>query len=334
MHHIPLAHLDPPGDPARRFRLMELVRLRLQERRYAARTVEAYMFWIRRYIRHHGRRHPRELSADAVRAFLSHLAMVDRVAASTQNQALAALTFLYDAVLRRPLERIEGIAPARRARRVPVVLSQREVRALLGRMHEPTRLCATLMYGGGLRVLECVSLRVKDIDLERREIIVRGGKGGKDRRTPLPERSVGAVRKWLRARELAHRADRCASVRVTGLGESLERKLPTAAIDFAWSYVFPASRTVVDGLGNRRRHHLHESAVQRAIRNAAAAAGLTKRITSHALRHSFATHLLEAGADIRTIQELLGHTDVRTTMIYTHVLNRGGLGVQSPVDRL
>jgi integron integrase len=334
VHLIPITHLDPHGSPARRVRLMELVRLRLRERRYATRTVEAYAFWIRRFILHHGRRHPRDLTAHAVREFLSHLATVDRVAASTQNQALAALTFLYDAVLRQPLERIDGIAPARRARRVPVVLSQREVRALLGRMHDPSRLCATLMYGSGLRILECVSLRVKDIDLDRREVIVRGGKGGKDRRTPLPERSVGPVRKWLVAREHAHHADRRTEVRVTGLGESLERKLPTAALDHRWSYVFPASRTFVDQTGTRRRHHLHESAVQRAIRNAAAGAGIAKRITSHALRHSFATHLLEAGADIRTIQELLGHTDVRTTMIYTHVLNRGGLGVQSPLDRL
>ncbi len=313
---------------------MELVRLRLRERRYAARTVEAYSFWIRRYIVHHGRRHPRELGSDAVRAFLSHLATVDGVAASTQNQALAALTFLYQSVLGQSLQRIDGIAPAHRARRVPVVLSQREVRVLLGHLRDPSRLCATLMYGSGLRILECVSLRVKDIDLDRREIVVRGGKRGKDRRTPLPERSIGPLRKWLVARELVHRADRRADVHVTGLGDSLERKLPTAALDHPWSYVFPASRTFVDRQGKRRRHHLHESAVQRAIRNAAVATGLAKRITSHALRHSFATHLLEAGADIRTIQELLGHTDVRTTMIYTHVLNRGGLGVQSPVDRL
>jgi integron integrase len=331
---IPLSDLHPAGEPARRFRLMALVRLRLEERRYAVRTIGAYTFWIRRFIVHHGRRHPRELNADDVRAFLSHLATAERVAASTQNQALAALTFLYDAVLRQPLERVNGIVPARRSRRVPVVLSQREVRALLGAMRDPSRLCATLMYGSGLRIRECVSLRVKDIDLDRHEIIVRQGKGAKDRRTPLPDRCVGPLRKWLAAREATHRADQRAGVRTTGLGESLERKLPSAAADYLWGHVFPATRPFVDRQGVRRRHHLHESAVQRAIKNAATAVGLTKRVTSHALRHSFATHLLEAGADIRTIQELLGHTDVRTTMIYTHVLNRGGLGVQSPMDRL
>jgi integron integrase len=251
------------------------------------------------------------------------------VAASTQNQALAALTFLYDGVLRQPLERVNGIVLARRSRRVPVVLSQREVRALLGAMRGSSRLCATLMYGSGLRILECVSLRVKDVDLDRHEIIVRHGKGGKDRRTPLPDRCLAPMRKWLAVRETMHRADQRDGVRVTGLAESLERKLPSAGSDYSWWYVFPASRPFVDSHGIRRRHHLHESAVQRAIKFAATVAGLTKRVTSHALRHSFATHLLESGADIRTIQELLGHTDVRTTMIYTHVLNRGGLGCKA-----
>ena len=331
---VPLADLRGPGDPARRYRLMEIVRVRLRERRYSPRTEEAYVFWIRRYIVHYGRRHPSDLDETAVRDFLSHLATVSRVAASTQNQALAALTFLYDAVLRRPLPRVDGIAPARRPRRVPVVLSQREVRALLGELRMPLRLCAALMYGSGLRVTECVSLRVKDVDLDRGEIVVREGKGAKDRRTPLPSRCAPSLLRWLEARKRAHRVDVRAGVQVTGLGEGLERKYPSAGREWAWSYVFPASRTFRDASGVRRKHHLHESLLQRAIKQAAASAGLSKQVTSHSLRHSFATHLLEAGADIRTVQELLGHTDVRTTMIYTHVLNRGGLGVRSPMDRL
>jgi integron integrase len=313
---------------------MEVVRARLRERRYSGRTEQAYVFWIRRFVQHHGRRDPREMGESAVRDFLSHLATRERVAASTQNQALAALTFLYDAVLRRPLERVDGIAPARRSRRLPVVLSQGEVRELLRRLRDPLRLCAALMYGSGLRVSECVSLRVKDVDLDRAEIVVRVGKGGKDRRTPLAERCAVSLRRWLAGRERLHQSDQRNSVRVTGLGEALERKYPSAAGEWRWNYVFPAARTFRDSGGVRRRHHLHETVLQRAIKEAAVSAGLSKRVSSHSLRHSFATHLLEAGTDIRTVQELLGHTDVRTTMIYTHVLNRGGLGVRSPADRL
>jgi len=298
------------------------------------RTEEAYILWIRRYIAFHGRKHPRDLGPDAVRAFLSDLAVGQRVAASTQNQALAALLFLYAHVLGEPLPRIEGITPARRPRYVPVVLSQREVRALLGRLPDPVRLCASLMYGSGLRVAECVSLRVKDVDLDRREIVVRGGKGNKDRRTPLAEACVaGLEQRFLEGKE-ACRQDRRARVRTTGLVPSLVRKYPDAETSWQWSYVFPASRTFVDAGGVYRRHHLHESVVQRAVKQAVYELGLTKRITTHSLRHSFATHLLEAGADIRTVQTLLGHSDVRTTMIYTHVLNKGGLGVRSPADRL
>lgn len=331
---IPRSHLGSTSDPARKFRLMEVVRTRLRERRYSVRTEQAYVFWIRRYVLHNGRRHPGELGAEAVRAYLSHLAVADRVAASTQNQALAALRFLYDAVLHAPLGSVEGIAPARRARRVPVVLSRRELHALFTRMRDPFRLCAVLMYGSGLRVTECVSLRVKDVDLDRRELIVRGGKGGKDRRTPLAERSAEPLRRWLREHQPSQLADRRARIATTGLGEAFERKLPLAAFDWPWSYVFPARRMFIDPTGTRRRHHLHETVLQRAIKEAAIDGGLNKRVTSHCLRHSFATHLLESGADIRTVQELLGHTDVRTTMIYTHVLNRGGLGVVSPADRL
>jgi integron integrase len=331
---IPLAHLRGPPDPERKYRLLELVRRRMRELRYRPATIAAYVFRIRRYALFNDRRHPRDLAEVEVRRFLSHLAVERGVAASTQNQALAALTFLYDAVLRHPLSRVEGIVPARRPRRIPVVLSQREVRALLAQLRPPLRLCAALMYGSGLRVGECVSLRVKDVDLDRGEIVVRDGKGDKDRRTPLAARCATSVRRWLDGQARQFRIDARAGVGMTGLGEALERKYPGAAREWAWRYLFPASRTFRDAEGMRRRHHLHESTVQRAIKAAAHAAGIDKRVTSHSLRHSFATHLLETGSDIRTVQELLGHTDVRTTMIYTHVPNKGGLGVRSPVDRL
>jgi integron integrase len=331
---VPLAHLLAPPDPARRFRLLELVRRKLRERRYSHRTEKVYVAWVRRYVLFHDRRHPRDLGPEHVRDFLSTLAVRDGVSASTQNQALAALTFLYDHVVGVPLGRVDAIARARQGQRVPVVLSQHEVRAILARLRDPVRLCAQLMYGSGLRVVECVTLRVTDVDLDRCEIVVRGGKGGKDRRTPLARAAVPRLRAWLRDRERDFRRDQKACIRCTGLAQALLRKYPNADRSWPWWYVFPATRTFTDAGGVRRRHHLHESVVQRAVKRAAMDAGLTKRVVSHSFRHSFATHLLESGADIRTVQELLGHTDVRTTMIYTHVLNRGGLGVRSPADAL
>ena len=331
---IPQQHLVGPGDPDRRFRFMEVVRQRLAERRYATKTVTAYVMWIRRFIVFHGRRHPRDLDATHVAAFLSDLAVRGGVSAATQNQALGALTFLYQGVLRRPLERVEGIQPARRSRYVPVVLTPREIRGILSQLREPFRLCVMLMYGSGLRVSECASLRSKDIDLERCEIVIRGGKGGKDRRTPLAVSCVRPLRRRLAENKQECRADDRLGVRTTGLSQPLVNKYPRADRDWPWRYVFPASRTLVDAAGVRRRHHLHESAIQRAFGAAARAAQVAKRATCHSLRHSFATHLLESGSDIRTVQELLGHTDVRTTMIYTHVLNKGGLGVRSPADAL
>ncbi|MGZ5165781.1 MAG: integron integrase [Burkholderiales bacterium] len=331
---IPLTHLGLAEEPQRPFRLLESVRHQLRTRRYSPRTEQAYVFWVRRYVLHHGRRHPRELDATAVRDFLSHLATAEHVAASTQNQALAALTFLYDVVLTQPFERIEGIAPAHRSRHVPVVLSQREVRELLAALPWPATLCAALMYGSGLRISECMSLRVKDVDFDRREIVVGDGKGSKDRRTPLAESALPALRGWLDDQLPAFAADQRAKVCATALPDALERKYPNAAREWQWRYVFPATRTFTDSAGVRRRHHLHETVLQRAVKQYAQTAGLSKRVTCHSLRHSFATHLLEGGSDIRTVQELLGHTDVRTTMIYTHVLNRGGLGVVSPADRL
>ena len=331
---IPMSHLTAAPNPERQFRLMEIVRRKLREGRYSKRTEEAYVHWIRRYIVYNDRRHPRDLSEAEVQRFLSALAVDERVAASTQNQALAALTFLYDRVLERPLTRIEGMAPARRSRHVPVVLSPAEVRAILSKLDEPIRLCAALMYGSGLRLRECLTLRVKDVDLDRHEIVIRDGKGGKDRRTPLADRCVAPLKRLLERERERARQDGRLDVRTTEIPPSLTRKYPNVETEYRWRYVFAATRTFKDAAGVRRRHHFHESAVQRAVKNAVLAAHITKRATCHSLRHSFATHLLESGADIRTVQELLGHTDLRTTMIYTHVLNRGGLGVRSPADAL
>jgi len=331
---IPAQHLSAAPAPERRFRLMETVRRALRERRYSTRTEGAYVHWIRRFILANDRRHPADLGEVDVARFLSALALEGQVAASTQNQALAALNFLYAHVLRRPLARVEGVSPARRARRVPVVLSLAELRAILRHLAPPQDLCAALMYGSGLRVSECLRMRVKDVDLERREIVVRAGKGDKDRRAPLAQRCVQPLRALIQREQGRFARDRRDGIGTTGLGEALRRKYPGVETDWRWQYLFAAARTFSTPDGRRFRHHLHETAMQRAFRAAVIASGVAKRASCHTLRHSFATHLLESGADIRTVQELLGHTDVRTTMIYTHVLNRGGLGVRSPGDDL
>jgi integron integrase len=314
--------------------LLEIVRHVLREARYSRRTEEAYVFWIRRFIVYNDRRHPKEMGEAEVGKFLSMLAGEEHVAASTQNQALAALRFLYERALRVPLNRVDGIIPAKRAKRVPIVLSKREIRAIFRQLSGEHRLGAELMYGSGLRVRECVSLRVKDVDLDRREIVVHGGKGDKDRRTPLAESCVPALRRQLKCREEEFRRDTRLGIRTSGLPDALLKKYPNADAEWRWQYVMAAARTFVDASGVRRRHHFHETSVQRAVKAAADDAGITKRATCHSFRHSFATHLLESGSDIRTVQELLGHTDLRTTMIYTHVLNKGGLGVRSPADDL
>jgi integron integrase len=314
LHTIPIAHLSPDSQPERRYRLMEVVRRQMQAKRYSVRTQQAYAYWIRRFILHYDRRHPRELCANHVSLFLSHLAVVERAAAATQHQARAALLFLYVSVLRQPLDCLDGVRAARRTDHVPVILSVRQVRGLLGTLRQPARLCAALMYGSGLRVSECVALRVRDLGIERGEIVVRGGTGNADRRVPLGESVVPMFRRWLALQEAGHAADLKAGVVTDDLPPTVERTSPDAAREWRWRYVFPSMRTYVDAGGRRRRHHLHATALQRAIRTATCEAQLPKGVTCHALRHSFAMHLLEGGADIGTVQELLGHADMRTTM--------------------
>jgi integron integrase len=315
--------------------LLERVRARLKTRHYSVRTEEAYCDWVRRFVLFHERRHPSTMGEQEIAAFLNHLANVKNVSASAQNQALHALLFLYRHVLGRSIGLVADITAAKRGRRLPTVLSFSEVRTILTRMRGVPRLCASLMYGSGLRVSECTQLRVKDIDFERGEILVRCGKGDRDRRVPLPRMAVPALRLHLERTRRRFERDLRGGVSGAPLPNALARKLPSADRDWGWQFVFPAARVYVEReTGKPRRHHLHETAIQRAFTAAVRSSGISKRATCHSLRHSFATHLLENGADIRTIQELLGHTSLQTTMIYTHVLNRGGLGVQSPADRL
>jgi len=316
-------------------RLLDLVRDAIRRKHYSYRTEQAYVQWIRRFILHSGRRHPREMGGAEVTAFLSHLASEREVAAATQNQALSALLFLYGEVLGIDLPWMDGIVRAKRPVRVPVVLTRDEVRALLARLHGPKWIMAALLYGAGLRLRECLKLRVKDVDFGYRQIVVRDGKGAKDRITMLPAEVVEPLRAHLTRVKLLHESDLAEGYGAVELPAALERKYPSAPREWGWQYVFPSRKRSADPRsGTVRRHHVYDDVLPRAIAQAARAARIAKPVGSHTLRHSFATHLLESGYDIRTVQELLGHSDVSTTMIYTHVLNKGGRGVASPLDRL
>lgn len=316
-------------------RLLDRVREAMRVRHLAWNTERAYVHWVKRFILFHGRRHPDDLGATDVQAFLTSLAVRDHVAASTQNQALAALLLLYEHVLGRPLDRMEGIVRARRPKRLPVVLTRSEVSLVLDGLSGRPWVVGMLLYGAGLRLLEALRLRVKDVDLERGELLIRDAKGSKDRVTMLPECLQAPLARLLARQQRVHALEAAEGGGRVMLPGAFARKHPAAERAWPWQWVFPSERLFRDRVtGGLYRHHIHETVIQRAVHTAVVQAGLGKRASCHTLRHSFATHLLEAGYDIRTVQELLGHNDVKTTMIYTHVLNRGGQGVRSPADML
>ena len=325
------------GEPSRESappRLFDLARNAIRRLHYSRRTEETYLHWIRRFILFSGKRHPRELGAVEVTAFLTDLAVERHVASSTQNQALAALLFLYKEVLGTPLPWLDGLVRAKPSTRKPTVLTADEARHLLAKLHGTKWLMASLLYGAGLRLRECLKLRVKDLDFGYQQILVRDGKGGKDRITILPSPLVEPLQGHLLRVKVLHDRDLLDGCGEVELPDALARKYPRAPYEWAWKFVFPSYKRSVDReTGVIRRHHVYENYLVRGVKQAAYAAGIAKHVSCHTLRHSFATHLLENGYDIRTVQELLGHRDVSTTMIYTHVLNKGGLGVKSPLDR-
>lgn len=327
-----MSDITPPTTPPK---LLDQLRAKIRLRHYSIRTETQYVHWVRRFILFHGKRHPKDMGGPEVEAFLNHLALEGNVAASTQNQALSALLFLYREVLEQDLPWMDGVVRAKRPARLPVVLTEREVSEVLEKMHDLYGLLARLLYGTGMRVMECMRLRIKDVDFERHEIMIRDGKGAKDRVTMLPRSLVPQLLAHLAWRKTLFEGDLAIGMAAVFLPDALARKYPNAAIEWGWQYVFPSGSYSEDPRsGIKRRHHLDEKLLQRAMKRAVMAAGLSKPATPHTLRHSFATHLLQRGYDIRTVQELLGHADVTTTMIYTHVLNKGGRGVDSPLDFL
>jgi integron integrase len=315
-------------------KLLDQVRDKLRVKHYSIRTEQTYVDWIKRYIYFHGKRHPKDMEARDIEAFLTHLAVAGKVSASTQNQAKSAILFLYREVLAIQLPWLDNVTQAKAPKRLPVVLTVSEVQAVLSRFSGTHALIASLLYGGGMRLMEAVRLRVKDVDFARHEILVREGKGFKDRVTMLPEAVVAQLKAHLVKVKSLHDEDVTQGYGEVYLPFALDKKYPNAAREWGWQYCFPSKNRSVDPRsGKTRRHHVDEKGVQRAMKQAVRDAGLVKPATPHTLRHSFATHLLQAGYDIRTVQELLGHSDVSTTMIYTHVLNKGGKGVVSPLDR-
>lgn len=321
----------PAGHP----KLLEQVRRACRARHFSPRTEDAYIAWVRRFVQFHDRRHPSELGDDAIADFLTYLAEKLDVSTSTQNQAGSALLFLYREVLGTPVRPPDAVVRPKKPRKLPVVMTRTEVHAVLRQLEGPRLLVASLLYGSGLRLLEALCLRLKDVDLERGELIVRAGKGGGDRVTMVPSALRPDLRRQIDRVTRQHELDCRRGAGFVVLPHGLARKKPGDARAIQWQWLFPATRVHEDAeTGQKRRHHLHETVIQRAVTEAVRRSGITKRASCHTFRHSFATHLLESGYDIRTVQELLGHQNVRTTMIYTHVLNRGGLGVRSPLDAL
>jgi integron integrase len=327
--------LNAQAEGDRAPKLLERVRAALRTRHYAYRTEKSYVQWIVRFVRFHGKRNPAEMGEDEITSFLNHLAMAGHVSSSTQNQALCAVVFLYKHVLKRDLGEFGELVWAKRPVRVPVVLTREEVKRVLARLTGSYATMATLLYGSGLRLMECLRLRVKDVDFGMRQITVRDAKGAKDRVTMLPESVRPVLEAHLKRVRALHEQDLRNGTGAVFLPNALDRKYPGAPFEWGWKYVFPSLSLSADpASGEQRRHHAFHTGLQRAVHQAVREAGIVKPAGCHTLRHSFATHLLEDGYDIRTVQELLGHKDVKTTMIYTHVLNKGGLAVRSPADSL
>ena len=313
-------------------KLLDEVRKVIRLRHYSPKTEESYVNWIRKYVLYHNKKHPRDMGEKEIRDYLNYLSLTQNVSYSTQNQALNAIIFLYKNVIKKELGNL-NFEKAKRVKHIPVVLSKNEVELILNQLEGIVKLIVSLLYGSGLRLNECLSIRIKDVDVDYMQIIIRDGKGGKDRRTMIPGSLINQLKKQIEKVKQIHTSDLKCCGGFTDLPYALEKKYPNANKQFGWQYLFPASKQIyVPKTKRKHRHHLHEATIQRAVKSAVSKAELVKQVSPHTFRHSFATHLLENGYDIRTVQELMGHKDVRTTMVYTHVLNKGVMGVRSPLD--